>query len=69
MINNITWRTEVPDGAVDFVPPEWKPLVAEESIVLEVLLEAGDPPTVTGDGERALRWCIVPASEEAPGCD
>ena len=40
-------------GAADFVPPEWEPLVTDESIGLEVLLEAGDPPTVTAIGERA----------------
>ena len=64
----ITWRTEVPDGDTDFVPPEWQPLVADESIVVSVLLQAGDPPTVTA---RANNHDVVyvPSSEPAPGCD
>ena len=67
-INGITWRTEVPDGAVDVVPPAWEPLVAEESIVLEVLLQTGDPPTITA---TANGHSVVyrPATEAAPGCD
>ena len=67
-INNITWRTDVPNAAVDFVPPAWAPLVTDESIVLEVLLEAGDPPTVTAtaNGHSVI---YQPATEPAPGCD
>ena len=60
---------QVPDGAVDFVPPEWEPLVADaESIIVEVLLEPGDPPTVTAtaNGHSVV---YVPATEAAPGCD
>jgi hypothetical protein len=67
-INNITWRTEVPAGAVDFVPPQWEPLVAEESIVVDVLLETGDPPTVTATA-NGFEIVYVPATEDAPGCD
>ena len=69
VINGITWRTDVPDGTVDYVPPEWEPLVADnESIVLEVLLETGDPPTVTAtaNGHSVV---YVPVTEAAPGCD
>lgn len=69
VINDVTWRTDVPDGAVvDFVPPEWQPVVVDESIGLEVLLESGEPPTVTAtaNGHDVV---YVPAAEEAPGCD
>jgi hypothetical protein len=68
VINDITWRTEVPDGAVDFVPPQWEPLVAEESIVVEVLLDAGDPPTITATA-NGHSVTYLPATEDAPGCD
>jgi hypothetical protein len=68
VINDITWRTDVPADSTGFVPPEWEPLVADESIVVSVLLEAGDPPTITAstNGHEVI---YVPTSEPDPGCD
>ncbi|HEX5014640.1 MAG TPA: hypothetical protein VFV72_10855 [Candidatus Limnocylindrales bacterium] len=68
VINDIAWRTTVPDGSTDFVPPEWQPLVNSDAIALEVLLKAGDPPTVTAtaNGHSVV---YVPAPEDPPGCD
>jgi hypothetical protein len=68
VINDITWRTDVPAGVTDFVPPEWEPLAADESIVVSVLLEAGDPPTVTATANNH-DVAYTPASEPDPGCD
>ena len=68
ILNEVTWRTEVPDGAVDYVPPEWEPVVVDDLLVVSVLLRTGDPPTVTAS---ANNHSIVyhPSSDDPPGCD
>lgn len=47
-INSVSWRTDVPDGAVDYVPEAWKPLVGtDQAIELVLLLETDPVPTIT----------------------
>ena len=68
-LNDVIWRTEVPAGAVDWIPPAWEQVVAmDESIVVTVLMSPGPDPTVVAtanDHEVIYR----PATEPAPGCD
>ena len=68
-LNGIQWRTTVPDGVGDFLPPAWEQVVAmDESIVLEVLMSEGPDPTVVA---TANDHTVVyrPADEPHPGCD
>ena len=68
-LNGAQWRTIVPAGVGDFLPPEWKQVVAmDESIVVEVLMAEGPNPTVTA---TANDHAVVyrPADEPHPGCD
>lgn len=68
-LNDVTWRTEVPDGVIDWVPPAWRQVVAmDESIVLEIEMSPGPDPTVV---TMANGHAVVyrPAQEPAPGCD
>jgi hypothetical protein len=47
-LNDVSWRTEAVDGTAGWVPPEWQSEITEdETIVLEVLIETGDVPTLT----------------------
>jgi hypothetical protein len=68
-LNDVTWRTEVPVGVPDWVPPAWRQVVAmDESIILEIELSPGPDPTVVA---MANGHAVVyqPAREPAPGCD
>jgi hypothetical protein len=65
----VTWRTAVPGGAVDWVPPSWQQVVApDESLLLEVTMSAGPDPTVTATA-NGFELIYRPATESAPGCD
>jgi hypothetical protein len=68
-LNDVTWRTEVPDGVTDWVPPAWRQVVApDESIVLDIVMAPGPDPTVvaTANGHAVV---YRPARELPPGCD
>jgi hypothetical protein len=68
-LNGIAWRTDVPDGVTDWVPPAWQQVVApDESLILEIELSPGPDPTVvaTANGHAVI---YRPAQEPAPGCD
>jgi hypothetical protein len=68
-LNDVTWRTVVPGGVVDWVPPAWRQVVApDESIVLEIVMSPGPDPTVvaTANGHAVV---YEPAQGRAPGCD
>jgi hypothetical protein len=68
-LNDVTWRTTVPGGAVDWVPPSWQQVVApDESLLLEVTMSAGPDPTVTATA-NGFELIYRPATESAPGCD
>jgi hypothetical protein len=68
-LNGVWWRTLVPNGTGDFLPPAWAQGVAmDESIVLEVLMSEGPLPIVevTANGHTVV---YRPATEDPPGCD
>lgn len=67
-VNDIARRADVSDGVVDFIPPEWEPLVDEGSIVLSILLSTDPEPTIeaTANGHTIV---YRPTAQEPPGCD
>jgi hypothetical protein len=68
-LNDVTWRTQVPAGAIDWVPPAWEQVIAmDESIVVTVLMSPGPDPTVVA---TAKHHDVVyrPAQDPGPGCD
>lgn len=69
-LNEIEWRTEVPPGTVDHVPPDWERLVDPSGEVLEVeILLLTDPEPIiraTAGGHTVI---YRPTTEEPPGCD
>ena len=68
-LNDVTWRTVVPVGGVDWIPPAWKQVVAmDETIMVTVVMSPGPDPIVTATAnQHALVY--RPAQEPAPGCD
>lgn len=61
-LNGVTWRTEVPAGTLDFVPPAWQDAVVEDqSLVLTILLETDPSPrvTATANGHSVVYRPIV----------
>ena len=58
IINDIAWRTEVPAGELDFVPPEWQPAVGRgnQSIDVTVLLLTDPEPLIeaTANGHTVV---------------
>jgi hypothetical protein len=68
-LNAVTWRTGVPEGVVDWMPPAWRQVVAMDgSIVLEIEMSPGpDPKLVALANGHAVVY--RPAQEPAPGCD
>lgn len=68
-LNGVVWRTTVPGGAIDFVPPAWRAAVAMDgSIFLAVLMTEGPEPTLTATA-NGVSLVYRPAAEPAPGCD
>jgi hypothetical protein len=68
-LNDVTWRTAVPEGVVDWVPPAWQQVVAmDETIVVTVVMSPGPDPTLTA---TANDHTVVyrPAQGPGPGCD
>jgi hypothetical protein len=68
-LNDVTWRTDVPAGVTDWVPPAWEPVVAmDESIVVTVVMSPGPDPTVVA---TANEHDVVyrPSREPGPRCD
>lgn len=68
-LNGVEWRTEVPDGAVDFVPDAWRDAVdpATQTITVEILMSEGPDPTVeaTLNGHTVI---YTPSSADAVPC-
>jgi len=67
-LNSVAWRTEVPDGAIDFLPPQWEPLVGSDQELELILLMQTDPePTITAtaNGHTVIYRATA---EEPPGC-
>ena len=69
VLNDVTWRTPVPAGTTDWIPPAWEQVVTmDESIIVTVLMSPGPDPTVsaTANGETLV---YTPSNDPAPGCD
>lgn len=67
-LNNVMWRTDVPPDAADFVPPEWEPVVADEAVILTLLMQTGDPPTLTASA-NGYTVTYRATADDRPGCD
>lgn len=68
VVNDVAWRTEAPDG-VDFVPPEWRPLVKDDQFleVSVVLLTEPEPLIEATAGDHTVIY--RPSTEAPAGCD
>jgi hypothetical protein len=69
VLNDVAWRTPVPAGTTDWIPPAWEQVVAmDQSIILTVELSPGPDPTVsaTANGQTLV---YTPSSDPPPGCD
>ena len=67
-LNAVAWRTDVPDGAIDFLPPQWEPLVgSDEQLELTLLMQTDPEPTITAtaNGHSVIYRATA---EEPPGC-
>jgi hypothetical protein len=68
-LNGLGWRTEVPPGTVDFVPPEWRDAVDPSgTLELSILLHEGPEPVIeaTANGHTVT---YAATGEDPPGCD
>ena len=68
-LNDVVWTTDVPANDPEWLPEAWRPVVRDDqSIELEVLLEAGPPPrlTATANGHAMV---YEPTPEEMPACE
>lgn len=67
-VNEVAWRTDVPGGVLDYVPPAWQHAVKGESITVSLLLQTDPEPVIeaTANGHTVV---YRPAAEELPGCD
>lgn len=69
-LNGVDWRTDVPDGVVDFVPAPWVGAVdkAQQSIVVRLMLTDGADRVLRAEANGHLVE-YRPANEPPPGCD
>jgi len=68
-LNDVIWRTDVPAGVMDWVPPQWQQVVAMDgTITATVVMSPGPNPIITA---TANDHAVVyrPSQEPAPGCD
>ena len=68
-VNDVAWRTDVPQDVADFVPPEWQPaLNDDQSIELSIVLHPGPEPMLeaTANGHTVVYRATI---EKPPGCD
>lgn len=68
-VNAVSWRTDVPDGSLDHIPPQWQPSVDDRQFIELSLLMHTDPEPVieaTANGHTVL---YRPTTEDPPGCD
>jgi hypothetical protein len=69
VLNNVAWRTDAGNGAADFIPPAWLPVVDRgQAIELSIIMRAGPEPiiTATANGHSVV---YRPTTESPPGCD
>lgn len=68
-LNDVTWRASDPDAASDWIPAQWRQLVAmDQTLVLSVELSPGPDPRITATANDHSE-IYEPAAEPAPGCD
>lgn len=68
-VNDIAWRTGVPAGSLDFIPPEWRTAVdPDESIEVSIILRTDPRPVIeaTANDHKVI---YRPTQERPPGCD
>ncbi len=68
VFNELAWRTDVPDGAVDFIPPEWKSKVGSDATIEVSLVLRVDPEPVIEAAANGHKIIYRPATEDPPGC-
>lgn len=67
--NEVSWRTDVPDGSLDHVPPEWRTALDEkQTIELSIILRT-DPEPVIEATANGYTVTYRATTEEPPGCD
>ncbi len=67
--NDVAWRTDVPDGVLDFVPPEWQAAVdADQAIGLSIIMRT-DPEPVIAASANGHTVIYRPTTQDPPGCD
>jgi hypothetical protein len=67
--NDVAWRTDVPDGTLDFIPKAWRGSVDEkQTIELSITLRTEPEPVIraTANGHTVI---YRPTTEQPPGCD
>ncbi len=71
-LNGVLWIVRDPadlGGGIDPVPPAWRDLEDEDqTIVVEVLIAEGDPPTLTATA-NGVSVVYVPGQDPNGGCD
>jgi hypothetical protein len=67
-INSVFWRTEAPDGAIDYVPAEWQPLVVDEQLEMKIVIRL-EPQTHLSASANGHTLNYEPVANAAPGCD
>ncbi len=67
-LNDVEWRTDVPDGPIGYVPPPWKAIIgAGEVIDMSIVLVTDPEPVITATAnDHALTY--RPTAEVPPGC-
>ncbi len=66
--NDVAWRADVPDAALNAVPPEWQTAVdTSETIELSIILQTDPEPVImaTASGHTVT---YRPTTEVPPGC-
>jgi hypothetical protein len=68
-LNDLYWRTEVPPGILDYIPPEWKDAAAGQLFIeVTVVLQTNPEPTITAtsNGHSVI---YKPTADTPDGCD
>ncbi len=66
--NDVAWRADVPDGVLDFIPPEWQTAVdASQTIELSIVLRT-DPEPVIMATASGYTVTYRPTTEELKNC-
>lgn len=66
-LNDVAWRTEVPDGTGTFIPAAWAGLVRDDALIVSLLLRTDPEPTLTATA-AGLPVVYRPTLEAPPHC-